>query len=119
MASQRQHRSRLAERLGKLRRALGRGTVLVGSVLVGSVLGLGLATPVNASVQIERQALEARVQAVRAMLQEPAATDVIGNPGDPGSVAGEAAPLRTAQWFNWNNWNNWNNWKNWGNWLNR
>ena len=116
MASQRQHRSRLAARLGRLRRALARGSVLVGSVLAGSVLGLGLAAPVNASVQIERQALEARVQAVRAMLQEPAAADVIGSPG---SVAGEAAPLRTAQWFNWNNWNNWNNWKNWGNWLNR
>ena len=109
MASQRQHRSRLAERLGKLRRALGRGAVLAGSVL-------GLATPVNASVQIERQALEARVQAVRAMLQEPAVVDAAGSSG---GVAGEAAPLRTAQWFNWNNWNNWNNWKNWGNWLNR
>ena len=111
MASQRQHRSRLAERLCKLRRALGRGVVLA-----GSVLGLGFAAPVNASVQIERQALEARVQAVRAMLQEPAVVDA---PGSTGGVAGEAAPLRTAQWFNWNNWNNWNNWKNWGNWLNR
>ena len=100
MASQRQHRSRLAERLGKLRRALARG-----SVLASSVLAMGLAAPVNASVQLERQGLEARVQAVRAMLQEP--------------VAADAPPLRIAQWFNWNNWNNWNNWKNWGNWLNR
>ena len=105
MASQRQHRSRRAERLGKLRRALARG-----AMLAGSVLGLGLAAPVNASVQIERQALEARVQAVRAMLHEPAAADALGSTG---SEAGEAPPLRTAQWFNWNNWNNWNNWKNW------
>ena len=113
MASQRQHRSRLAERVGKLRRALARGSVLAGSVLG---LTLGLAPPVNASVQTERQALEARVRAVRAMLQEPVAADAFGATG---SVAGEAVPLRTAQWFNWNNWNNWNNWKNWGNWLNR
>ena len=113
MASQRHHRSRLAERLGKLRRTLARRSVLAGSV---AALGLGLAAPVNASVQIERQALEARVQTVRAMLQEPAAAGALGSTG---SVAGEAAPLRTAQWFNWNNWNNWNNWKNWGNWLNR
>ena len=105
MASQRQHRSRLAERLGRWRRALARG-----SVLAGSVLALAVATPVNASVQLERQALEARVQVLRAMLQEPLPA------GAAGSVAGDAPPLRTAQWFNWNNWNNW---KNWGNWLNR
>ena len=105
MASQRQHRSRLAERLGRWRRALARG-----SVLAGSVLALAVATPVNASVQLERQALEARVQVLRAMLQEPLPVGVAG------SVAGDAPPLRTAQWFNWNNWNNWNNW---GNWLNR
>lgn len=105
MASQRQHRSRLAERLGRWRRALARG-----SVLAGSVLALAVATPVNASVQLERQALEARVQVLRAMLQEPLPV------GAAGSVAGDAPPLRTAQWFNWNNWNNWNNW---GNWLNR
>ena len=108
MASQRQHRSRLAERLGRWRRALARG-----SVLAGSVLALAVATPVNASVQLERQALEARVKVLRAMLQEPLPA------GAAGSVAGDAPPLRTAQWFNWHNWNNWNNWKNWGNWLNR
>ena len=105
MASQRQHRSRLAERLGRWRRALARG-----SVLAGSVLALAVATPVNASVQLERQVLEARVKVLRAMLQEPLPV------GAAGSVAGDAPPLRTAQWFNWNNWNNWNNW---GNWLNR
>ncbi len=119
MASQRQHRSRLAARLGKLRRALARGSVLAGSVLT---LGLGFAAPVNASVQLERQALEARVQAVRAMLREPVAADAVGGTAGVAGLtglSGEEPPLRTAQWFNWNNWNNWNNWKNWGNWLNR
>ena len=110
MASQRQHRSRLAARLGKLRRALAQV-----SVLAGSVLALGSAAAAHASVQLERQTLEARVQAVRAMLQEP----VPGDPADALDGAGKALPLRTAQWFNWSNWNNWNNWKNWGNWLNR
>ena len=111
MASQRQHRSRLAARLGKLRRALAQV-----SVFAGSVLALGSAA--HASVQLERQTLEARVQAVRAMLQEPvpgSAVDAV----DAVDGASKATPLRTAQWFNWNNWNNWNNWKNWGNWFNR
>ena len=111
MASQRQHRSRLAARLGKLRRVLVRV-----SVLAGSALALGTATPVNATVRPERQALEARVQAVRAALLNPAAADTVDGVG---AVADKTPPLRTAQWFNWGNWNNWNNWKNWGNWLNR
>ena len=110
MASQRQHRSRLAARLGKLRRALAQV-----SVLAGSVLALGSAAAAHASVQLERQTLEARVQAVRAMLQVPAVGDAVDSVDD----AGKARPVRTAQWFNWSNWNNWNNWKNWGNWLNR
>ena len=107
MASQRQHRNRLATRLGKLRRALAQV-----SMLAGSVLALGSAAAAHASVQLERQTLEARVQAVRAMLQVPA-------PGDAGDAAAKTPPVRSAQWFNWSNWNNWNNWKNWGNWLNR
>ena len=110
MASRRQHRSRLATRLGKLRRALAQV-----SVLAGSVLALGSAAAAHASVQLERQTLEARVQAVRAMLQVPAVGDAVDSVDD----AGKARPVRTAQWFNWSNWNNWNNWKNWGNWLNR
>ena len=110
MASQRQHRSRLAARLGKLRRALAHV-----SMLAGSVLALGSAAAAHASVQLERETLEARVQAVRAMLQVPAVGDAVDSVDD----AGKARPVRTAQWFNWSNWNNWNNWKNWGNWLNR
>ena len=113
MASQRQHRSRLAARLGKLRRALAQV-----SVLAGSVLALGSAAAAHASVQLERQTLEARVQAVRAMLQVPAVGDVVDSV-DAVDAGGKARPVRTAQWFNWSNWNNWNNWKNWGNWLNR
>ena len=111
MASQRQHRSRLAARLGKLRRVLVRV-----SVLAGSALALGAAAPLNATVRLERQALEARVQAVRAALLDPAAAEAVDAVG---AVADKATPVRTAQWFNWGNWNNWNNWKNWGNWLNR
>ena len=113
MASQRQHRNRLAARLGKLRRALAQV-----SMLAGSVLALGSAAAAHASVQLERQTLEARVQAVRAMLQVPAVGDVVDSV-DAVDAAGKARPVRTAQWFNWSNWNNWNNWKNWGNWLNR
>ena len=116
MASQRQHRSRLAARLGKLRRALAQV-----SMLAGSVLALGSAAAAHASVQLERQTLEARVQAVRAMLQMPAPGDAVDSVDgvDAVDAAGKAWPVRTAQWFNWSNWNNWNNWKNWGNWLNR
>ena len=113
MASQRQHRSRLAARLGKLRRALAQV-----SVLAGSVLALGSAAAAHASVQLERETLEARVQAVRAMLQVPAVGDAV-DAVDAVDAGGKARPVRTAQWFNWSNWNNWNNWKNWGNWLNR
>ena len=113
MASQRQHRNRLAARLGKLRRALAQV-----SVLAGSVLALGSAAAAHASVQLERQTLEARVQAVRAMLQVPAVGDAVDSV-DAVDAGGKARPVRTAQWFNWSNWNNWNNWKNWGNWLNR
>ena len=113
MASQRQHRSRLAARLGKLRRALAQV-----SMLAGSMLALGSAAAAHASVQLERQTLEARVQAVRAMLQVPAVGDAVDSV-DAVDAGGKARPVRTAQWFNWSNWNNWNNWKNWGNWLNR
>ena len=113
MASQRQHRNRLAARLGKLRRALAQV-----SMLAGSMLALSSAAAAHASVQLERQTLEARVQAVRAMLQVPAVGDVVVSV-DAVDAAGKARPVRTAQWFNWSNWNNWNNWKNWGNWLNR
>ena len=113
MASRRQHRSRLAARLGKLRRALAQV-----SMLAGSMLALGSAAAAHASVQLERQTLEARVQAVRAMLQVPAVGDAVDSV-DAVDAGGKARPVRTAQWFNWSNWNNWNNWKNWGNWLNR
>jgi hypothetical protein len=86
-----------------LRRVLGQVSVLAGAAGM-----LGAAAPASASVQIERQALDARVQAMRAALRDPAMA----------AAADETAkePLsRTAQWFNWGNWNNWNNWKNWAN----
>jgi len=102
MASQRQHRSRLAGRLGKLRRVLAQV-----SVFAGAAIGLAAAAPVNASVQLDRHALDARVLAVRSTLRDAAAS------GEPGSTPGDTLAVRTAQWFNWGNWNNWNNWKNW------
>ena len=74
------------------------------------VAALGLLGPAaqanataEAAVQRERAALEARVEAVRAALHDPA----------------DAPSRLVAQWNNWKNWSNWNNWKNWVNWLNK
>jgi hypothetical protein len=79
--------------------------------LIGVAGVLGATTPAQASVDVARQALEARVLAVRAAIHGPAEAD------------SRAAPDRTlAQWSNWRNWSNWNNWpnwNNWGNWFNR
>ena len=74
-------------------------------VAIGAAGLLGAAWQVQAHVEQDRIALEARVAAIRAAI-ERAAPDT---PNDGG-------PL--AQWFNWGNWNNWNNWPNWGNWGN-
>ena len=107
MASQRKHRTRLAARLGMLRRMFAQA-----SVFAGAAGALGVAAPASAAVQLERQALEARVQAVRAVLQgrgEP------GTAADSGAASAREPSSRVAQWFNWGNWNNWNNWKNWAN----
>ena len=60
---------------------------------------LGAVAQANAIVRLEREALEARVDAVRAALQV----------GDRDS----AMPSLVAQWNNFKNWNNWNNWKKW------
>jgi len=58
---------------------------------------LGAAAQANAIVRLEREALEARVDAVRGALQH-----------DEGAL-----PVLVAQWNNFKNWNNWNNWKKW------
>jgi len=100
MASQRQHRSRLAARLCRLRSALAHV-----SMIAGAAAALGGAVPASASVPAERHVLEARVKAVRAALNDD------HDAADAG--AGVEPSVRTAQWFNWGNWNNWNNWKNW------
>jgi hypothetical protein len=76
-------------------------------VWAGAAGVLGTSTLVHAHVEATRQALEARVAAVRAALRASADVD---QPVDPCS--------RVAQWMNWPNWNNWNNWPNWGNWGN-
>ena len=107
MAGQRQHRSRLAARLGMLRRVLARA-----SVFAGAAGALGAAAPASAAVQLERQALEARVQAIRAVLQGQAES---GTAANSDAASAREPSSRVAQWFNWGNWNNWNNWKNWAN----
>lgn len=58
---------------------------------------LGAAAQANAIVRLERDALEARVDAVRGALQ----------------ARESALPVLVAQWNNFKNWNNWNNWKKW------
>ncbi|MEP7101984.1 MAG: hypothetical protein ABI781_15850 [Burkholderiales bacterium] len=59
---------------------------------------LGAAAQANAIVRLERDALEARVDAVRGALQGP---------------VDDSLPALVAQWNNFKNWNNWNNWKKW------
>ena len=75
--------------------------------LVGVVGVMGAPNPAEARVELARQALEARVLAVRAAIQEA-----------PDADATKLPDTRLAQWMNWGNWNNWNNWPNWGNWGN-
>lgn len=79
--------------------------------LLCATAGAGLAAPTPGtpgSVDLERQALESRVAAVREAIQA----------GRPNSKVAPTGPL--AQWRNWPNWSNWSNWPNWGNfWPNR
>lgn len=75
--------------------------------LIGVAGALGASNPVEARVELARQTLEARVLAVRAVIQEASDADATKIPD-----------TRVAQWMNWGNWNNWNNWPNWGNWGN-
>jgi hypothetical protein len=58
---------------------------------------LGAAAQAHAIVQLERNALQARVDAVRGALHS----------------ADAELPTLVAQWNNFKNWNNWNNWKKW------
>ena len=63
-----------------------------------AALGLvGATAQANAIVRLERDALEARVDAVRGALR----------------AREGALPALVAQWNNFKNWNNWNNWKKW------
>lgn len=64
---------------------------------------VGASMPVQAAIDTERLALQARVQAVRAALAEAAP-----------AAAEEAAPL-VAQAANWTNWPKWSKWSNWAN----
>ena len=79
--------------------------------LMGIAGVLGVTAPAQASVAVERQALEARVLDVRAALHD--ATEA------PAHAAPETMLAQWRNWGNWGNWNNWPNWGNWGNWFNR
>ena len=75
---------------------------------IAAMLGVAVAaTPAEARIDTQRQALEARVLAVRSAMRDAADAE----PATP-------PEHRLAQWMNWGNWNNWNNWPNWGNWGN-
>jgi len=70
---------------------------------------LGLTTHAwSDEISVDREALQARVQALREAFP---AVDVTQNESQPHEQWGN--------WGNWGNWNNWNNWANWGNWFNR
>ena len=60
---------------------------------------MGAAAQTDAAVAIERAALQARVEGMRALLHE--------------ARPAEAPSALVAQWNNFKNWNNWNNWKKW------
>jgi len=78
-------------------------------LLAGFCGVLGLTTYASShEISIEREALQARVQALREAFP---AVDVTQNESRPDAQWGN--------WPNWGNWNNWNNWPNWGNWFNR
>jgi hypothetical protein len=85
-------------------RLFGRRLVQLFAALVG-ITGLPAS---SLEVTVEREALHARVQAVREFVQQTG-----GSAGDPG-VDAQYWP----NWPNWGNWRNWGNWPNWPNWLN-
>ena len=72
-------------------------------------LGVAAAATPPAAATMERAELEARVAAVRQVIQAT---------GQLADVAASGDGVDVAQWFNWPNWGNWNNWPNWGNWGN-
>lgn len=84
-------------------------------------------SPMPAEAAAGRDALAARVQAVRAALaQAEAHAELAARERPVDAVDAEDAPHAPhaagrpwLNWGNWNNWNNWPNWGNWGNWLNR
>ena len=62
------------------------------------------------SVAPSRAKLEARVEAVRARLDE-----LDRQSGSTGALNNPPSLSKVAQWYNWSNWGNWGNWRNWGN----
>lgn len=70
-----------------------------------AVVGLaGASAPALAHVDSARDALAARVQAVRQQLADPATAR---GPVLPSALVAQAA--------NWNNWPKWSKWSNWAN----
>lgn len=85
------------------------GEVLRWSLRALGVVGLvaSQAPTAQASLLPEREALEARVEVARRVLQQQASEPPAG-----------ATRFWVAQWLNWPNWPNWGNWGNWPNWRN-
>jgi hypothetical protein len=83
--------------------------------LLGALGWIQGATPAIAETNHARAALEARVMAVRAVINPPTSAD----PSQE-TLPGVAQKAQWSNWPNWGNWNNaWKNWPNWGNWFNR
>lgn len=76
--------------------------------LLGIVSMMGTGTDANASIDLERKALESRVNTVKELIQRV----------DKNVRAADRAgslPDQITQWYPWGNWNNWGNWQNWRN----
>ena len=74
----------------------------------------GPAAQARATVEMERIALESRVEAVRGVL----GAEIDGNSARAPKKITKDKVAQWLNWPNWPNWGNWNNWRNWGNWVN-
>lgn len=94
--------------MSKFRNSLIRGV----RGLFSLVLGTGaFASPPSSVPPKDPSSIEARVEAVRAAVEQ-------SQVASPAQRAGDVTATPVAQWGNWGNWNNWGNWVNWNNWNN-